>query len=40
VRPYYTRPPRRAGYVLGYAALPERDIDEGIRLLAAALRAL
>ena len=40
VRPYYTRPPRRAGYVLGYAALPERDIDEGIRRLAEALREL
>jgi GntR family transcriptional regulator/MocR family aminotransferase len=40
VRPYYTRPPRRAGYVLGYAALPERDIDEGIKRLAEALREL
>ena len=40
VRPYYTRPPRRAGYVLGDAALSERDIDAGIRRLAAALREL
>ena len=40
VRPFYTRPPRRAGYVLGYAALPERDIEIGIRRLAAALREL
>jgi GntR family transcriptional regulator/MocR family aminotransferase len=40
VRPYYSRPPRRAGYVLGYAALSPRDIDTGIRRLAAALREL
>jgi GntR family transcriptional regulator/MocR family aminotransferase len=40
VRPYYSRPPARAGFVLGYAALGERDIDEGIRRLAAALRGL
>jgi len=40
VRPYYTRPPRRAGYVLGYAALSPRDIDTGIRRLAAALKEL
>jgi GntR family transcriptional regulator / MocR family aminotransferase len=37
VRPYYMRPPPRAGYVLGYSALDERAIDEGIRRLAAAL---
>jgi GntR family transcriptional regulator/MocR family aminotransferase len=40
VRPYYTRAPRRAGYVLGYAALDEAQIDEGIRRLAAALAEL
>lgn len=40
VRPYYTRPPRRAGYVLGYAALGERDISEGIRRLGEALASL
>jgi GntR family transcriptional regulator/MocR family aminotransferase len=39
-RPFYSRPPRRAGYILGYAALGERDIDEGIRRLAQALREL
>jgi GntR family transcriptional regulator/MocR family aminotransferase len=40
VRPYYARPPRRAGYVLGYAALSEADIEEGIRRLAEALASL
>jgi GntR family transcriptional regulator/MocR family aminotransferase len=40
VRPFYSRPPRRAGYVLGYASLSEREIDAGIRLVAAALREL
>ena len=39
-RPFYSRPPRRAGYVLGYAALSERDIDEGIKRVAQALREL
>jgi GntR family transcriptional regulator/MocR family aminotransferase len=40
VRPYYSRPPRRAGFVLGYASLSPRDIDAGIRRLAGALRSL
>jgi GntR family transcriptional regulator/MocR family aminotransferase len=40
IRPYYYRPPRRAGYLLGYAALSETQIDEGIRRVAAALGAL
>jgi GntR family transcriptional regulator/MocR family aminotransferase len=40
IRPYYTRPPRRAGFLLGYAALSEGEIDEGIRRLAAALAEL
>jgi GntR family transcriptional regulator/MocR family aminotransferase len=40
VRPYYTRPPRRAGFVLGYAALSEAEIDEGIRRLSLALAEL
>jgi GntR family transcriptional regulator/MocR family aminotransferase len=39
-RPFYSRPPRRAGYILGYAALSERDIGEGIRRVAQALRSL
>jgi GntR family transcriptional regulator/MocR family aminotransferase len=40
IRPYYTRPPRRAGYLLGYAALSEAQIEEGIRRVAEALAAL
>jgi len=35
--PYYFRPPRRAGLVLAYVGMPEEDIDEGIRRLAALL---
>lgn len=38
VDPFYLRPPRRTGIVLGYAPLRERDIREGIRCLAAALK--
>lgn len=37
VDPFYTKPPRRTGLVLGYAPLREREIREGIRRLAAAL---
>jgi len=37
VDPFYVRPPRRTGLVLGYAPLREREIREGIRLLAEAL---
>jgi len=36
--PFYPKPPDRTGILLGYAALRERDIREGIRRLAAALR--
>ena len=36
--PFYARPPDRTAILLGYAALRERDIREGIRRLAAALR--
>jgi GntR family transcriptional regulator/MocR family aminotransferase len=35
--PFYAKPPDRTGVLLGYAALRERDIREGIRRLAAAL---
>jgi GntR family transcriptional regulator/MocR family aminotransferase len=35
---FYTKPPRRTGLVLGYAPLREREIREGIRCLAAALK--
>jgi GntR family transcriptional regulator/MocR family aminotransferase len=38
VNPFYVKPPRRSGVVLGYAPLRERDIREGIRRLAVALR--
>lgn len=34
IAPYYLRPPRQAGLMLGYAALDERTIREGIRRLA------
>jgi GntR family transcriptional regulator/MocR family aminotransferase len=37
VEPFYLKPPRRTGIVLGYAPLREREIREGIRRLAAAL---
>jgi len=37
VHPYYTRPPELAGYVLGYAALSEIDIERGVQGIAAAL---
>jgi len=37
VDPFYLKPPKRTGVVLGYAPLREREIREGIRLLAGAL---
>ena len=37
VAPYYLRPPRRSGVLLGYGPLGERQIREGIARLAAAL---
>jgi len=37
VAPYYRDPPDRAGYVLGYAALDEDRIREGVAALAACL---
>src|SRR5499427_395275 len=37
VDPFYIKPPRRTGVVLGYAPLCEREIREGIRRLAEAL---
>ena len=37
VDPFYIKPPRRTGVVLGYAPLREREIREGIRRLAVAL---
>jgi GntR family transcriptional regulator/MocR family aminotransferase len=38
VAPYYSRPPQRAGLLLGYANLSERDIHQGVALLARILR--
>ncbi len=32
--PYYLRPPRRAGLILGYASLNERDLRAGVRAFA------
>lgn len=37
VSSFYSNPPRRTGVVLGYAALHEREIKEGIRRLARVL---
>jgi len=39
VAPYYREPPDRAGYVLGYAALDEERIREGVARLAECLSA-
>jgi GntR family transcriptional regulator/MocR family aminotransferase len=38
VDPFYMKPPKRTGIVLGYAPLQESEIREGIRRLAGALR--
>jgi GntR family transcriptional regulator/MocR family aminotransferase len=40
IAPYYMRRPRRAGLLLGYACLSEREIREGIAVLADLLRRL
>jgi GntR family transcriptional regulator/MocR family aminotransferase len=37
VGPFYLTPPAHAGLLLGYSSLPEKQITEGIRRLAAAL---
>ncbi|HET7220897.1 MAG TPA: PLP-dependent aminotransferase family protein [Vicinamibacterales bacterium] len=37
VAPYYTTPPKTAGLLLGYAGLTEREIRDGIRVLAAVI---
>jgi GntR family transcriptional regulator/MocR family aminotransferase len=34
IAPYYTRAPRRAGLLFGYASLSEAEIRAGIRRLA------
>ena len=38
VTPYYMRPPRRAGLMLGYACLTEHEIRDGVAILADVLR--
>ncbi len=38
--PYYLKPPDRCELILGYGAMPERDIASGIRILATAIRPL
>jgi GntR family transcriptional regulator/MocR family aminotransferase len=38
-RPYYLHPPAQAGFLLGFASLPEAGIAEGIRRLRAVLAA-
>lgn len=37
--PYYQRAPRRAAVVLGYTTVATEAIEEGVRRLAAAIRA-
>src|SRR3954469_4302559 len=37
ISPYYSRPPRRAGLLFGYASLTEANIRAGIRRLADAV---
>jgi len=37
VLPYYVLPQKRAGFLLGYASLNERDIREGVKRLAQAI---
>jgi DNA-binding transcriptional MocR family regulator len=38
--PFYARPPARAELLLGYAALGEEEIREGVRRLRRALDAV
>jgi GntR family transcriptional regulator / MocR family aminotransferase len=38
-RPYFRHPPPRPGLILGYAALDEAGIEEGIRRLRRAIDA-
>jgi GntR family transcriptional regulator/MocR family aminotransferase len=40
VAPFYLSPPKQAGLLLGYATLPEKQIAEGIRRLAAVVNSL
>jgi len=40
VAPFYLRPPRTAGLLLGYAGLTEQEIRDGVRLLGQAIGTL
>jgi DNA-binding transcriptional MocR family regulator len=40
VSPLYSRPPKRAGLLLGYTSLTEKEIAEGIRRLASVLASM
>jgi GntR family transcriptional regulator/MocR family aminotransferase len=40
IGPFYARPPRRAGLLLGYTSLTEKEIAEGIRRLASVLASM
>jgi GntR family transcriptional regulator/MocR family aminotransferase len=37
VTPFYLKPPKRLGFILGYSSLSERDITEGVRRLSTVL---
>ena len=38
IEPYFVHPPKRAGFLLGYASMDERRIEEGVRRLGEVLR--
>jgi GntR family transcriptional regulator / MocR family aminotransferase len=40
VEPFYLKPPKHVGLLLGYASMPEKQIAEGIRRFAAVVSAL
>jgi GntR family transcriptional regulator/MocR family aminotransferase len=40
VRPFYARPPKRAGLLLGYTSLTEKEIADGIRRLTSVVAAM
>ena len=40
VGPFYSRPPKRTGLLLGYTSLTEKEIAEGIRRLASAVASM
>lgn len=39
VAPFYMKPPRKSGLLLGYASLTENQIREGVRRIAASMRS-